>query len=270
MNAPLLRAVLLAGLGSFVAGTTLASPNPPPPRTGYPSWWTNRSVVVSAALTNDYAPANLGQLKWFARQACVELDGHFPGGAGSNAWGMVLAFSTTNNHRPVNLGQIKVVSSALYARLIAEGYTNAPPWTTNSVADDRDYSPANLGQLKLVFSFDVTRSDDGDGMPDWWERHYFGHTNYNDSGDADGDGLPNLDEYLHATDPTRVDTDGDGMPDGWEVRYGLNPLVNDADGGTDGDGVSNLVEYLQGSDPTVGRCPDTNGLVALRVYTHLE
>lgn len=52
------------------------------------------------------------------------------------------------------------------------------------------------------------------------------------------------------------DDDGDGMPDAWEVRYGLNPLINDALGDLDGDGVSNLAEYTNGSDPSV--CPDNS------------
>jgi hypothetical protein len=46
-----------------------------------------------------------------------------------------------------------------------------------------------------------------------------------------------------------VDSDGDGMPDEWEILYGLNPLVNDANGDLVGDGVSNLMKYKLGRDP---------------------
>src|SRR5262249_9001801 len=42
--------------------------------------------------------------------------------------------------------------------------------------------------------------------------------------DPDGDGLTNLQEYQHGTDPNNPDTDGDGIPDGMEVAQGTNPL----------------------------------------------
>ncbi len=70
---------------------------------------------------------------------------------------------------------------------------------------------------------------DGDGMPDWWELKY-GLNPYDPSDasqDPDHDGLTNLQEYLHGTDPFNPDTDGDGMNDGDEVAVGRNPLVNE-------------------------------------------
>ena len=48
----------------------------------YPSWWTLRGVVdTNAIVTNDFAIANLGQLKWMATKAAVEFDASIPGGA---------------------------------------------------------------------------------------------------------------------------------------------------------------------------------------------
>ena len=46
-----------------------------------PSWWTSRQVLDAASATNDYAPVNLGQLKWIATNAAAELDVLLPGGA---------------------------------------------------------------------------------------------------------------------------------------------------------------------------------------------
>jgi hypothetical protein len=44
----------------------------------------------------------------------------------------------------------------------------------------------------------------GNGIPDWWELHYFGNLNQPALGDYDGDGVDNLDEYLEGTDPTNA------------------------------------------------------------------
>ncbi len=51
-------------------------------------------------------------------------------------------------------------------------------------------------------------------------------------GDADGDGVSNVQEFEWGTDPNNPDSDNDGIPDGWEImhgrgtgtRLGLNPM----------------------------------------------
>jgi Concanavalin A-like lectin/glucanases superfamily/Bacterial TSP3 repeat len=63
-----------------------------------------------------------------------------------------------------------------------------------------------------------------DGMADNWEMQYFGTLNVNPTGDADGDGLNNLQEFLVGTDPTNPDTDYDGRNDGQEIIDGTDPL----------------------------------------------
>jgi hypothetical protein len=42
---------------------------------------------------------------------------------------------------------------------------------------------------------------DGNGLPDAWERLFFGRTGIDPSADPDGDGLSNLDEYKAGTNP---------------------------------------------------------------------
>src|SRR5574341_1181791 len=48
---------------------------------------------------------------------------------------------------------------------------------------------------------------DGDGLFDWWELQEFGDLLQTGAGDTDGDGLTNIQEYLHRTSPTFADTD---------------------------------------------------------------
>ena len=80
--------------------------------------------------------------------------------------------------------------------------------------------------------------------------------------DSDGDGVPDdqddfpndPDEYLDTDgdgegNNADTDDDNDGMPDTWELKYGLDPLIDDAAGDPDGDGVSNIDEYNLETEP---------------------
>lgn len=51
------------------------------------------------------------------------------------------------------------------------------------------------------------------GLPDAWEKLYFGNLNHTASEDYDGDGLSNYRENQLGTDPTKADTDGNGIND---------------------------------------------------------
>ena len=46
---------------------------------------------------------------------------------------------------------------------------------------------------------------DHDGLPDDWEMKYFGTLDRDGTGDYDGDGISDLDEYRNGTDPRRPD-----------------------------------------------------------------
>ena len=72
--------------------------------------------------------------------------------------------------------------------------------------------------------------DDGDGLPDAWEKRYgLNPLNASDAAaDTDNDGLNNLTEYQRATNPTQIDSDNDGMADKAEVDAGRNPTVNES------------------------------------------
>ena len=113
--------------------------------------------------------------------------------------------------------------------------------------------PGNQEYLHLLIRDQDT---DNDNIPDAWEYRWFAAlTTVGYAGsysDYDGDGLDDLQEYLHGTDPTDSDSDNDGIPDGQEVMLGLNPLSRDSDG----DGLSDGSEASYGGDPTNS---DTDG-----------
>ena len=83
--------------------------------------------------------------------------------------------------------------------------------------------------------------------------------------DSDGDGSSNLKDDF-PNDPTETrDSDSDGlgnnadpdddndlMPDDYEDEYGLNPIVDDAEGDLDRDRWTNFDEFVTGSAPNDG------------------
>ena len=127
----------------------------------------------------------------------------------------------------------------------------------------------------------VSLDSDLDGLPDDWEKWHFGNLASGATGNPDNDGLSNLEEFahgtnpkspdsdfdglsdgaevnIHGTDPLKRDTDGDTLPDGWEVQYGLNPLdPADANQTAVGGGMTNLQHYELGSNPNNPPPPPT-------------
>jgi hypothetical protein len=149
-----------------------------------PSWWTNR-LVLTTNPPNDFAAVNQGQLKWLAVQAAVEFSNSVPrfAVAGSNILSMVASFAPSNNYLAANVGQLKTVATPFYDFLWQYGLIDAYPvgagspypWSGSTNAPN-DYAPANGGQAKYLFSFDVGSAllsdTDGDGIPAWWEIQY--------------------------------------------------------------------------------------------------
>jgi hypothetical protein len=65
-------------------------------------------------------------------------------------------------------------------------------------------SQSDVGGWPELESLRAPEDSDGDGMPDWWETKY--GLDPNDPSDATGDlngtGYTNIEEYLNGTDPT--------------------------------------------------------------------
>jgi len=196
-----------------------------------PGWWsdsTNGTLFIDSNSTiNNYAPLNIGQLKNMASKASTYLNNQLSlvGGAGANVTTMVGNFTTngTLNYQAANLGQLKAVAKPIYDRLIAVGYnttlnlqnqgyantwTGVYPWDP-STPTSQNYVQANLGQAKMVFSFDLTNftvsanlDANSDSYRDAWEIHYFSTplvTLTSTSGNTTGDDVPYYEDANPAT-----------------------------------------------------------------------
>lgn len=199
-----------------------------------PVWWYGAETRVwsdSGPTREDWAPVNAGQLKHVAAQAKRYLDLRLApaGGAGSEIDALVESFENVDNFAPINVGQLKHVAASYYRRLAAVGFSprsellavGVPaaaldaqdgadvlvPWDTQAPPAE-NAAPVNIGQLKVVFSFDVDAwveiDADGNGNPDWL--------------DALGIGNPI---------PPGQDTDGDGMTDLAEIALGRDPNTDE-------------------------------------------
>ncbi len=150
-------------------------------------WWTasSTSIVDSSQSEDNWAPVNVGQLKNVAAQAHAYLQQHPEAGSNSQIAQMVSGFSTNDpeNFAPANIGQLITVARPFYDYLQSIGYNtresliirgldqswpmgNPYPWPQNGNANEL-YAPLNIGQLKLVFSFDLDADSSGDGISDF-------------------------------------------------------------------------------------------------------
>jgi hypothetical protein len=147
-----------------------------------PTWWAEFGVGPVATEQSDvaimagnYQPALLGQAKFMAYQAYLAMEAEEQGSAGPAIEALVLGFSTDeeDNYQILLLGQLKAIALPFYERFNERNYdvskwvavTSADypyPWKDPATYTDDDmemnYSPANVGQMKYLFSF---------GLEDW-------------------------------------------------------------------------------------------------------
>ena len=198
-----------------------------------PAWWSDSAtaIKVPAEPAHDYSPANLGQLKHMAKQARKHINTRFllAGGSGPAVNATTSGFINSKNFSPANVGQLKNVAKPFYDRIAQLGFnwqtgaagtpTQLYPWA--STTHPENAAPINLGQLKYIFSFDLSNfthastDSDEDGLDDIWEITYYGNLSQDGTGDLDGDGIPDYWELATGSDPAMADSDDDGIPDTW-------------------------------------------------------
>jgi len=180
------------------------------------------------------------------------------------------------NYRVANIGQLKSV----FAFRVREDSDNdelpdfwelahtAPSGSTDSISSsiallhgssdtDGDFVSDFEEYIRSSDPLDATsgvRDKDGDGLPDSFEEllivfipEYSTLEDVRPEGDADGDGVSNLDEFTNGLSGYEFDTDGDGYSDALSIdlelhyRFNdgeLNPIVDSS--GNDNNGASAL------------------------------
>jgi hypothetical protein len=175
-----------------------------------PAWWTAQGVTNTRP-ADDFAVANIGQMKSLAVAAIREIDARraLSGGAGSALTGLMFSWFEAppsgvlrDDYAALNQGQLKAVAAQFYDYL---GITR--PWSASS-SDDDNYALVNLGQLKNVFSFSISSDvdSDSDGLLDSWETARFGGLGMFGTGNEDGDALSNRAENLAGSNPSQAAT----------------------------------------------------------------
>lgn len=202
-----------------------------------PAWWSTPVGVLDGQPTDNWAVANVGQLKHVATQAKAHLDAklNLTNVDWDEAYSNVSPFpfpvgASIDNYAPLNIGQLKFVASGFYHVIYqkASGYNvlgrfvsmgvpassisgSGPyyPWSSATGLGE-NWSPVTIGQLKAVFSFDLSdyagdppgADSDGNGLADAWELQYFGQLGADPQADPDGDGLTNAQESFANLNPT--------------------------------------------------------------------
>ena len=195
-----LRLLLVAGSPSLGCAQTPA-----------PAWWgwedddSGQVAVEATAPAAHRAPATLGQAKWMAHRALMELRAVLPASAARVEAALAdedvitdWSFPVTEAEKqaPSNVllsGQLKALAAPFYDELKAVAFSwlanemqlyniRQPGWPSNpypwgpAEGSAQNHATATLGQLKAVFSLDFWADREGgnDGsppVPDLWESY---------------------------------------------------------------------------------------------------
>lgn len=223
--------------GTYVGYSNYFTPKPAEPvEIGFIELHPLTPIVQAIRLACDRSELNVGET------ARLALEGRYPDGSTVD-----LTSRDTGTTYGVSNPRIAAVDRAGLVTALASG--PAIVWARNN-------SLVSTVFLQVL----ATGDRDGDGMPDEYEQAMgFNPLDPRDAGeDREPDGLSNLQEYIHHTNPFVADTEGDGLTDGFEVTSTqTNPLSNDSDNDglsdaledLDNDTLTNAREFELGTDP---------------------
>jgi|GEM_PF-6045813 len=109
---------------------------------------------------------------------------------------------------------------------------------------------AQIGDIEKVINLD----SDKDGIPDLWEAVYLGNTNQDGTGDADGDGIRDIDEYRNGTDPLKAESISKDITSSITANAGADMTVSERNTVTlNGSSSTGAVSYQW---TMLGKAPD--------------
>ncbi len=211
------------GSGSWSMIPAALRHRPDGPHGPVPFWWVNHGLLDLSRRVSNHSPVTVGQLKNVAATAKAFLDARLDmrpelwefafADYGGNPFPLPLG-DPGGNHGVANLGQLKYLASGFYrvlhnldgfdadAWLASMGVSaiGGYPWDPAAPAAG-NRRPANIGQLKLLFSFPLDAHASA-RVQSSWVGAYLLSIGTPPHADPDGDGLTNLEEFLLGTDPT--------------------------------------------------------------------
>ena len=109
----------------------------------------------------------------------------------------------------------ELVTLAIVGIVIAAGYFVYVTYVPTGDGGD-EYIPPEPGN-----------DTDSDGLPDTWERSFWGNLAQTATGNPDGDAFTNLQEYTNGTNPTISDTPDEPSeyPGGWNIYLNPNYII---------------------------------------------